>query len=1193
MFIDFRGIFRLVKTDVNTGETTYDSGWKENVVPDHFIRTITSTNTHSQQPSSPPDSTGRIFGPFIVISEYDRPESQFLQILPDCYEIGTVPSGVTSPSGILGSFTFADPAYVQYQNVFSPPASTTRNINTIGITDATGLSGGACEVQAYTQLATTCTQTTSEILTVFYRVQFLLKEGSRMWPARLEPFVTRHTQFGSSVFPEGIAGQKSTTQSGLAILSALVPPSAEPTTIENNGPTPLWSGGTPSGSFSGSPVSYRSGSQGSDPRNFARTFNYSRGLTDSLGAIFGGIYIGNSTEFDDDLGRPPGYYNKILPEGETKLQNIFSHNSTTIAPFFDPGNIPTTTGAIIVDADGWTNPDYPQNWRIDITTSGVVGVAEYKLKVRRTFGYVNNTYDPRFTFYPHICGGPGTWAPAKEWWDNRDVAVQGPSSATVGLPWHVYNNRNVIAVDADALIIFDTLTLERTIFDSTNFPAFTPSAIGQVEIDEISDTIWVGCRNTGIYSIQDPLGTPTVTFHDITGASGGLTLTNQCYGVDVGADITGQRRVWAVVEGGLVESNDGGTTWAAYDSTTTGTKTFTNGNIEADWSSVFFIKADPNPTNNELGIMYEAAASDMRVVWWDEISDAQDLFSGNVYPFGLTADDINARRFHMSFDVSNTDSVWAIASGSTLNTSTANRAKVLTYGQGDAGIVSIETPNGVPSSNSDTNNTTCRSVMFTKDNTGADALLIVTNPGGGFVTAYVGRTSGSFSEVLNAQSFNFQTNFGAAYDSERSIANNAKAYLGNGVIVGVWTGSGSVTQGPARASIVAVGLSDDPNGGTDADYTVWDTYGWDGSNWVVGNPNSKLTHAGSELLVDGVNISFDDNGGTQTFTSGEYFTFGLVDGVWQDGGTEWEHQSRLYFKPGRDKVTDFTPGTVPGSAALPSEAVEIEFTSVANGTAGPGLIGSWELQSGTLTEINGAAVYSNTTSGNQGGRVNVVSAGDTYVRFKGSLRFSSVVSPNPSLLGLVPNSLLGTSHQDPATNTGALYAFVLNGGSIIIRESGSDVLTVATGVTNLALVNSYFEIERIGTTVNYYWNGDLVRTTTGIGGSLVPEVTIGNGASPSFRWQVEDYRVTTNDYWVQCGAPGPQTGVYDPDFQLIDHNFGVRVLLDGTPATLVRDDTLTVLSAGEVGVYRSGHLRFAAADAGRAVTGRYTYLTSS
>lgn len=1192
MFAHTKGIFRIVKTSVIDGSTTFDSGWIPNVVTNRFLQEIAATD-ESTAPSLTTPTSGRteMFGPNIVISEWDGPEIPYLTHLPDCYLTGSNIIGVPSPSSLQGSNTVADPLYVEYQQTFAPPASTTRNINSIGITQQSG-SAGTYRVDAYTSLASTCTQTTTEILNVFYRVQFLQGLDTRFWPARVEPFARRHSQFSASVigYPAGAFSSSGTA----AFASPLIPPSATPAALDLDGPVAHLSGGN-SDDRAAYP-NFNIASIGTDPENFARTYNYSRGLTDSLGAIFSGLFFGNGngTSVLGAASRRPSYfYNKILPDGETKLQNIFSHSATTVAPFFDASDPPGTTATIAVDASGWTNPDYPQNWRIDITAGGGVGTAEYRLKVRRTFGYVANTYEPRVPFYPHIVGNTAN-SDASNWWDGREVQV---TELTSGLPWRVYDKRHVLAVDADALVAFDILTLEKTIFDSAAFPAFTPTDIGQVEIDEISNTVWVGCRNTGIYSIQDPFGTPTVTFHDITGASGGLTLTNQCYGIDVGADITGQRRVWAIAEGGLVESNDGGTTWAAYDSTTTGTKTFTSTNIETNWSSVFFLKADPNPSNDELGIVYEIGANDMRIVWWDDVSDVQDLFSGNVYPFAISANGTNARRFHTSFDVSNNDSVWAMASGSALNTTTANRAKVLTFGQGDVGITSIETPTGVFSGTSDVDNISGRVVNFTRDNTFSDAVLIPSGSGDAFI-CYVGRTNGSFSEVANVvgeQNFN-TLSFLSAWDSFWCLAKGIKAYMGGGVFVGVSPTASGQTEGRvgyARAAMIALGLSNDPNGGTDADYTVWDTYGWDGSNWVLGNANSRLTHATSEPLIDGVNISFDDDGATQTYFAGEYFTFGLVDGVWSDGGTEWSHESRIYMKPGRDKVTDFTPGTVPGAAALSTRPVRITPLSVPGGTDGPGIVGSWELETNVVELINnGSTIRKNTSIATiSGGRITVVSSGDTYVRFK--CEQDSGDDYDDILLGLVPSSLLGAAHEDPSTNTNALYAFTLQGSDIIIRESGSNVLTVATGTDTTTRGTSVFEIERVGTTINYYWNGDLVRTTTGVGGGLVPEVSYG-GAANDFgeAVEVQDYSATVTDYFVDM-SDGVSVGAADTDFEQIVLNFGLVIELDGTPATLIFDDTSTTLAAGEVAVYKSGHVRFAAADAGRAVTGRYTYLRNS
>lgn len=1165
----FKGKFKLVKKHVDTGDVTYESDWIDNNVTLTHIQDRMFTNT--------PSATSRI-GPNIVISNWDGPVSERVNDLINCFAIGT---NVTAPT-FNGDPNIGTPYFVEYQQTFSPPG-TDRDINSIGVTNSS-LSGGSCEVDAWTALGATCTQTTIETLIVFYRIQFDAKIGNQFNTDRQADFAQA---FGlgttSRIFPvETVHTWQSdlhNVESGLN-----VPGVSGPGIKFLSGQSNLYSGTDigPDATF--------------DPLYFARRYSHSATISDSVGQVRGSI-VYRTNNGSNSFGNG-GYWNNLLTPSEGKVQNIYSHNSSALVPFFDPLTVPTTDGTIAISSTAWTDPDYPFHYRIEITNTGAVGVSEYRFMRRRLVGgYQGNSYRSAEGPSPISSTNDGALGGLS---DNSSgtVFVNAPNGERGEVP-HTYNNRTLFMCDNSGMVFIDVITGElKSLINNATFPAWNATAIAQFEYDDLSDTVWVTCQDTGIYSVNDPLGTPVVAFHDITAATGTIVgpLANQAYAIDLGVSQGGFRTVWAIVEGALVQSVDNGVTWAARDNTTAA-EPFTQPFIEANWSRAIAIRAHKSNANDELGFMYNdgttlSSAPAVFVSWWDRVNDTQDPFNhaseSVLRQFGASQpySNENKRMVHRMFGMTPTQGRWVMnGTGSTGLSSVADNNSPIwfTYGQGNVGITDHPgLPNGGRSPQFAVNSTqrSTNHVEYGVDDAGQDFIFFM-NEGGSDV--YACDQAGGTTLIY--------ANTDLETQPDSLISDGWVAYMGNGIFFG-YNNTNTVSS-EGFGVLFPYGRSSQPLGPTNFSNELWEDFGWDGTNWVIGNVNNKVTHAGAEVLVDGLTIAFDDNGATQTFDATDYFTAGVINGVQLDANTEYDWEGSLYLQPSVQGITELEPNTVPGATTLlttPSNANLNRLTDYVDTT------GNIVLAQLTSTPATGDDITKTGTAGVEGTRLNQPSEGD-FNLIVDALTESDIALGDGTIFGVSNVSIIGAGLNRDTVQ----YGFYISGGltslaDVTIRESGVDVAVVETGLNMAALLQGLdMRIERVGTTINYYFMDKLVHTTLGTPAvSMIPEFVIGNGADA--RLFLRSWEHTWTDTWSYIGTSVATSGSFDPLLRVVDilaKDYSLTIAAtEGTDAGA--RDRNTVLGAGEYVVFpETGAVRFAAADATGAIAGNFTVLQSS
>lgn len=923
---------------------------------------------------------------------------------------------------------------------------------------------------------------------------------------------------------------------------------------------------------------------------------------DSIGRVIGTMYFF-------------GAYGRNIFENQTfsPIQNVFGHDSSADKPFYDPTAIQSGAGTLTFDGSGWTNPDYPKLLRINVTTTGGVGVGEYKIQQRNQFGFNLNTYDnmvhqiPAFAF------------PNAHYFDDFRVIRNTFDTVSTVETYQIatmirYDDTTVVAGWIDEIAIIDVLTGEGKRFASDTTPAMPLLSVGQMAVKESNGDTWVADRVNGLYKVN--AAQTTVTLYD--SSSSGLTGVTGCYAVEIGFG----GRIWAFFDGttpGLYYSDNDGTSWTNV--------AFSQTDIDADPTLVFCIQADPSEADHHVAVGYRddttGTNTDLYICWWDGTgvvapggaAAAGPLFakiygsngSSFTYERGRYVDKLEPVTYFNWFSCSPNDGYWGTACHTTSTTQDEGDAALFTFG-----AATIQTAGG-------TNNGP-RSPFawgWGTDDNGDDAIFYLSSRNGVSSSdnyAFVGMFRASnvtleFEDTNTAQGFYNYQPFG-----------NSQVYMGNGVWLG-WVAPSNGGNRDGSVYIMAPQPNAFPDGGAFKN-ELFPEYGWTGAAWVKGNAGSKTFHAASEALLDGINVSFDDDGGADTFDSPDYYTVGIVDGIQLDGATTWEHTMDIYTKPTISDETAIESATIPGAAQSPpaleqfvyntpnplpgqfQDAVLMDFN---NGDA------VLEKDVNSATNVYDAGLRSldpTVTDTTMTGPVTVNGVTDVqgYLEFRFDAP-SGATSVFQGVVGLSSSAVLGNA-IDPATIEFAIKydteATVANpttttNGQISILESGVTVATFPDDWAGYLTTNpddSYMQIfiKTDGSVVYQGYtalNGFHVFHTSPPGTATIQDYYLDcafAGTQNSGIRLVTGYRpFDPSDFLALSDGIGG--GASNPEFISVDPDYAI-INIGGSEAINVGlNDNTTTLLTGEYSLFpQDGLIRYSPADAGQTVSAEYTII---
>jgi len=621
----------------------------------------------------------------------DTNNNQITQIIAT----GSVATGVTSPEWFEGVI----PPFGQVKNRFAAPVAP-RSFSTIGLTNAASNNNQnsiTATAFCYVKLDLDCTQTSLDTLDITYRIQFqndsdsgfLNKDGA-------------NKDYGKRLFG------RTTTTPGFNMSALAASPFQKP--VSNNWLNVGINGGdvVASNSSSGVPTGWDNIASVvvANHFKFKFVFNQLRTSTIGLGRIFNLMLQGSGETVLNAIYSWSEYFYDKSP-----FQLGFWHSSTSTNPFFDANALGSSKG--IPRLSGTWTGGFPQLFKINIvniTTSNTATVAQnatsislanaitFQLAIGTNIIFANgitvvtsqiaNVGATTITISPSPgnipSGTVANYTPGSEtgralytWSVRKHLGFNGATYTDLafgGSPFRFngaqpiegihgwtetdndvlrFSDTQIVQYDQNGVTILNLVNGEVRNFDTTTNPSIGCNDIRQCATD--GTTIYVACRNTGIWVINT--ATNTVTNPIATG----------CYGVDIGR----LGVAWAIFNGSLRNS----TNWATAQSFT-----FT-GLTDNNWTRARFLKCDPGQTDDQIAIVADNGAGVNRVIWYRS--------TGAVATLGFQSTAILS--YPANLDVSDVGGFWAIR-GNRLNfgaatvvTLAANPALTLTspiYGTG-------------------------------------------------------------------------------------------------------------------------------------------------------------------------------------------------------------------------------------------------------------------------------------------------------------------------------------------------------------------------------------------------------------------------------------------------------------------------------------------------------------------------------
>jgi hypothetical protein len=908
------------------------------------------------------------------------------------------------------------------------------------------------------------------------------------------------------------------------------------------------------------------------------------GLNDGIGRLVGTLAYGS-----DGGPTTTSNVNKLFRHatepGTNPIQNPFGHNPSATKPFYDATATNTGDGTLQLTDDGWTNPDYPQMFRLNITTGGGVGAGKYQFWVRNHFSFDNNFYRDQYRVNPTMSSHN-----TAEFFEGFVISTYDTTNGTLlrnKRPTIIkMNKRTIIAILEDDICIIDLQTGEGKRFHVSLYPSFNPTSISQVEINETTQTIWVACRVSGLYKIVDPLGTPAITLYD--NVVGGSPHIPNCYGVKYG-----NGRLWAAFEGDIYYTLDEGSLWTAINFDTTGTEI-------SSWNKISNLVPDPSSVDHRMAVVYWVESSDWtdaRICWWDNVSGTITVGQGPIVMAMKTTGHADNSGFLIGnkpytyftlLAASSTQGKFATSTRRTSYSQTPGRPAYFTFGTNTITQSALYGNNHLQFN------------QFGIDEEGNESIIMIADSD--YEVRFY-KDNDTASGIL----YKAITDHDMGYEVDM-IRNGVVMHMGDGVFL-LFRPADDSPWHPQQYAMVTLSEADNPDGGTAWSHQIWRKFGWNGSAWELGHAESKTIHATSEELIDNINVSFGDDGGTQTFVAGDYYTNGVVDGIWLDGSTTVDHKTRVYMKATLPTQTDTEFATLPVT------------TSQGDHTIGHSTFTPWEDDLNTRVgtdylrrtdDGSFSGARSPQFSSSYGG--SVVSDGRFscgHVRWEiYSNYYFDHADPNQCsklFVGLSLTSVLGT----PISYASINYGIFIDAGT----HPGTNTATVYVvehGVTKLT--HGAFDFSDIydwqfSTTliddgsINYkIWHeltGWVTMYTSPAGtaphGDYCMDIYLAGTSSTSDYVGVKDLYMSTNvpnDYYLNLGDSVNQTGRWEPEFYIIDPYTGLSVIIDGTSATKIAgyDDSTTTLNTGEFSIFRNGQLRYSGADIGKTISAEYVVI---
>lgn len=1142
-----RGLINIQVSDLNTGKPI-ESKEQENIITNNFLRAIFENRTLSNLS-------------IYTSNAVYKPSLYPTRNIADNATLGF--SKTTSSTLIPGvsrvqfiDKTASNAAYIQVSTRILPPATgQTRTIKSVVLTTDPNVN---YDILAYSELATPCVQTDSQVYDIYYRIMFEYVETEGSLSEEL---------YLNTVKDLALYGDVDLANGHQVRWLKSIFPKLKQKPGDNFLEIGAFNWSTPSyGTYFDNHYSIATAKAGHykvavlDPVN---GFDFNN----QVGMIVCSVKNMPYTAGPLFLARGTSYSNVFV--NNSKIQNLFGFklDSTNVLsiPFLDIDNLAQGSGAITLGG-AWQNNKTPQNAGmyaktlmpkrgiITITNSGGIGSATYKYTERTFLGSFkspNNYYNwnPIIEIQP-ITSYTGT--------DLRGASNKGllgnvsdgsidtqQLSATVS-----YDGTSVLIPKKNKILLYSIAGSEYWFITG----AFTN--IHQLAV--VNGVVYIACKETGLYKVDPRVSLLATQVAVVGNLSPDFT---SCYGVSEGYNGS----LWAVGKNAIAKYD--GATWTVYDSTTT--PAFGSNNDH--YTRIEYLKVDKTSVNNQMLLVYKPEYTSTKLgLWWSTITN---LTETGDHP---NISNIGRPKFNRR-DVGGIDGFWSVIAGDASiyvcafnggsfvykTTIRPVRDSSINYVNKDgvnylyAPKDNISYPGGYGSSST----YGLRDNFFLPDGTLSHA--VTDNSKTSVLLIY---TSQNYSrETRDVKSTPTVNGYAGYYDCRCNII------LDDGIMFSISKYSHRSGE-EISAHIYQIGLENTMHGGAFREITR-KNYGWNGTAWELNHPGSKTIHSASETLLDGVTVSFANGSTGTSFVAGNLYTFGLCEGLLKDNATKAKLNLPVFFSKTKTGVAELTSATVPASTNLGTGVVGIHptwkskdaFADPANSnritfpgnTPGEFAIGNIELSGDfefriPCTHLNNALTNRNT----------VVGIGDPHF------------SGNPSIeLYFYETTLRVYYFTNAHTLTGAASLTEIGG-------------LLTTDIVGLKRVGEVFSVTKNGVVVATLNNGNIpllfakkkryhimfaknysTAQTYSPSNCFCPLVTVVSNGS---------------DNVVKIGNEVNGTEYFDLNCKGVTEYAPIVAKLNGVPAVVRTDNSAVV--AGEVGIDLEGlYLYFNPADFGKTI----------
>ena len=1084
----------------------------------------------------------------------------------------------TYTSGVLPT----DPDIVRFTATIQPPSPNPRTIRVIGIDMADDGSGTPCAVTGngkltILKLSTPCTQAIDVVLSVTYELYLYPNQGttdnrvSDSFYTSIKSLLKLSCEAVNSVkiLYKGPFANISSTPYDLSSLNN-IGLTATPFTSTTDKRMELSSDGffkyqaNPTVTANAFGLSY----------THAYTDNHANGVfAKNLYLIGGGIAAGNS----NNLNYSASFFQHTRNAGDLNpVQNVYAQRNNPPGPSQDltVNNTATMTGSPVFNYSAWVDPGLQRLVKINITGTGDVGVATYKLSVMDFIaGFVGNKWNPRTAYLPQTLTPYGEFRKVS----GSGIYETAEEALTGGISYRSPDgNKFVLAASClrnkSGINIYDIITGEKYSFNSSNGLSVTAVSDGEAT----TGYYYICCANTGLWRIS----LDRTTVEAVPSPTGFNKAFQICRKNDANDTI------WVLFDGGLCKLSNpnaalGSLTWTTHNSTE-GTPTFTfTGITDSNWANVTSMIIDPDNTGADsflfvLGsISSTSSNSRLGFVWWDTTTGvAANPGAGGIswsFSGGWTLANLLTHSDHIRCS----DGRW-FASGATI-TNPNSRISHFTYA----------------ATNLQTNYFTARNAERMNPVTinGVKGMISCSAYAG--ATPYTGYfiKNTTFSTIPNAHVINASSayvEFFLRNGSSSFVANIEADYARgaslNGNLLYLPVSNMFFTAEPVVPCYGVTPFLLDPNHSKYGVYKAafWKDYGWDGSAWVLNHTGSKTVNSSNEIIsvIDNMGLSFANGVSGTSFVANEWFIVAIGAGVFKDNGLTYNYSFTYSLYP--TKQISLT-GNVPQTPLGPLVDEPVTFSPLVPDLTSTGFSSS--APQTTIIQNKGMVVSKPNTTGN-----NSVLVADQLIPA------STVFDFRFKFLNLNANGSSIDQKFGLATGTGT-YTY----GVHFRYNRLSGVLAVYNNNTLLETVvnpslDDVFKIERNGSNaVVAYQNGVALHAAVTSSSQFV---ILADAYTNSIAWGWWDMKLTytENRRVMRVGSAVGNTGSYSPKFSSLTYSSlpgDAKVLIgSGSPITAVLEYTsagVAVTGTGKVKVCPgAGWLIFHDSEADNPVSGNVT-----